>query len=68
MTGQGGSVVGKGLGTGLTDAFAGMRIARQDVQQGKQPMEDPRLMQIYGSLGMPTPPAALQGLDRGPTA
>lgn len=60
-------MVGKGLGTGLTDAFAGMRVARQDVQKGAQPMQDPRLMQIYGSLGMPTPPS-LPGPGPGPTA
>ena len=54
MTGGGAAGVGKGLGAGLTEAFAGMRIAREDVQQGRKPMQDPRMMQIYESLGMPS--------------
>lgn len=54
MTGGGAAGVGQGLGMGLTEAFTGMRIAQQDIPQGKVPMQDPRLMQIYESLGMPS--------------
>lgn len=54
MTGGGAAGVGKGLGTGLTQAFAGMRVAQEDIHQGKKPMQDPRVMQIYESLGMPS--------------
>lgn len=66
MTGGGAAGVGEGLGTGLTEAFTGMRIAQEDIPQGKVPMQDPRLMQIYQTLGMPM--ASSAGLDQGPKA
>lgn len=54
MTGGGAVGVGTGLGQGMTKAMAAMRIANEDIPQGKTPMQDPRLMQIYETLGMPT--------------
>lgn len=57
MTGGGAAGVGKGLGTGLTEAFTGMRVAREDMQQGKQATQDPRLMQIYEAFGASMPPS-----------
>jgi len=53
MTGGGAAGVGKGLGAGMTEAFTGIRVAQEDIHQGKAPMQDPRLMEIYGSLGTP---------------
>lgn len=53
MTG-GSKGVGKGLGTGMANAMSAMKIAQQDIPQGKVPMQDPRMMQIYQSLGMPS--------------
>jgi hypothetical protein len=54
MAGGGAAGVGTGLGQGMTEAMAAMRIAKEDIPQGKAPMQDPRLMQIYDTLGMPT--------------
>lgn len=53
MTG-GAAGVGAGLGQGMTEAMTAMQIAKEDIPQGKAPMQDPRLMQIYDTLGMPT--------------
>jgi hypothetical protein len=57
MTGGGAAGVGKGLGMGLTEALAASRIAKEDVQQGKAMQADPRLMQIYETIGMPGQPS-----------
>lgn len=54
MTSGGAAGVGAGLGKGMTEAMAAMRIANQDIPKGKAPMQDPRVMQIYERLGMPT--------------
>ena len=64
MTAGGGANVGMGLGTGITEAMPGMRIAREDVKQGTSPMADPRINQIYQSMT----PASLPGRRPGPTA
>lgn len=64
MVGGGASNFGKGLGTGISEAMAGMRVAREDVKQGTNPMQDPRIKQIYESM---TPPAS-QGQRPGPTS
>jgi hypothetical protein len=57
MTGGGAAGVGKGLGMGLTEALSASRIAKEDVQQGKAVQADPRLMQIYETIGMPGRPS-----------
>ena len=64
MVGAGAGNVGKGLGTGISEAMAGMSIARQDIKQGTSPMQDPRIKAIYESMT----PSALQGQQQGPTA
>ena len=57
MTGGGAAGVGKGLGMGLTEALAASRIGREDIKQGKPVQADPRLMQIYETIGMPGRPS-----------
>lgn len=64
MVGGGAANVGKGLGTGISEAMAGMRVAREDVKQGANPMQDPRIKQIYESMT----PASSMGPTQAPKA
>jgi hypothetical protein len=63
MVGGGAGNVGMGLGTGISEAMAGMRIARQDIKQGASPMQDPRIKAIYDSMT----PTSFPGPQQGPT-
>lgn len=63
MTAGGGANVGMGLGMGISEAMAGMRIAREDVKQGTSPMADPRIKAIYQAMT----PASSLGQRPGPT-
>lgn len=64
MVSGGASNFGKALGTGISKAMAGMSIVRQDIKQGANPMQDPRIKAIYESMT----PSALQGQRQGPMA
>lgn len=64
MVSGGASNFGKALGTGISKAMAGMSIVRQDIKQGANPMQDPRIKAIYESMT----PLASQGQRLGPIA
>lgn len=56
MAGGGAAGIGAGLGQGMTEAMTAMQIANEDIPQGKAPMQDPRILEIYQSFGIPSQP------------